>query len=374
MASMSNVLGLVFANMHDNTVPELTKARTMASIPVGARYRLIDFPLSNMVNSGVDEVGVITKSNYQSLMDHIGMGGEWDLSRKTGGLHVLPPYGQVGGGIYRGRLEALAGVQDFIRKSTAEYVILTDSDVIANVDYKPIVEAHKKNGADITCVYGRDVFTMEQTRNKTILCINENNAVYDVLLRPEMSGELNVSLNMFVMDKKFLESLIKETSSRNQYSFEVDVLQHRLHDFKFVGYKYNGYFKQIDSMMCFYKANMALMDRKTNAALFPSDTPIYTKIRDEAPAKYGIDAKVKHSLIADGCIIEGTVENSVLFRGVKVAKGAVVKNCVIMQGAIIGEKAEIHNAITDKDVVVTKYRSIIGSTNYPVFVNKGAVV
>lgn len=374
MASMSKVLGLIFANMHEQTLPELTKVRAMASVPFGSKYRLVDFPLSGMVNSGITQVGVITKQNYYSLMDHLGMGSEWDLARKNGGLHILPPFGQENTGIYRGRLEALAGAAEFISESDAEYVLMADANVIANMDMKPIVDFHEKNGADITCVYGSGVYPTERALCQTVLYVNEANEVYDVLARPAMSGAMNVALNVYVMKRKFLEDLIRESQCRSLYSFETDILQHKLHDFKVLGYKYNGYFEIIDSMKTYYKATMDMKIRDMSREVFSLDTPIYTKVKDVAPAKYGIDCTVKSSLVADGCIIEGTVENSVLFRGVKIGKGAVVKDSIVMQDCVIEEKAAFINAIADKDVVISKNRTITGSPDFPVYVSKGGIV
>lgn len=371
---MANVLGLIFANMHEQTLPELTKARAMASVPFGSKYRLIDFPLSGMVNSGITQVGIITKTNYYSLMNHLGMGSEWDLARKTGGLHILPPYGRENAGMYRGRLEALAGAAEFIHESNAEYVVMTDSNIVANLDIKPMVDFHEKNGADITCVYGSGVYTTERAQTQTVLCVDEKNMVYDVLARPAISGEMNIALNIYVMRRKFLEELIRESECRSLYSFETDILQHKLHDYKVMGYKYNKYFEVIDSMRTYYKATMDMMNREISHEVFSLDTPIYTKVRDVAPAKYGIDCSVKNSLIADGCIIDGTVENSVLFRGVKIGKGAVVKNSIVMHGAIIEEKASFINAIADKSVTITKSRTITGSVDFPVYISKGGVV
>lgn len=376
MANMSNVLGLIFANMHELTVTDLTKNRAMASIPFGARYRLIDFPLSNMVNSGVSNVGVVTKSNYQSLLDHIGSGDEWDLSRKTGGLHFLPPYSNnfTNGGLYRGRLEALAGVIGFITNAHADYVLLTDCDCVANVDYKKIVDYHEEKGADITVVYGRSTFTPEQTKTRTILKVNEQGDVCDILIRPDMAGEFDASMNIFVMSKEFLLKIINESMSRNLYSFEIDVLQHRLSEFKVSGYRFDGYYSQIDSIQAYYQANMDIMNKEVRTELFNLTDPIYTKVRDDAPAKYGLEASAKNSLIADGCVIEGTVENSVLFRGVKVGKGAVIKNCILMQDAEVGDKCELNYVIADKNVKVGNYRSLCGTVDYPVFVNKNSAV
>ncbi len=374
MANMSNVLGLIFANMHDSTISDLTKLRTMGSVPFGARYRLIDFTLSNMVNSGINTVGVITKANYQSLIDHIGSGAEWDLSRKTGGLHILPPYGHINGGLYRGRLEALAGVLDFIRHNDAEYVLISDTDVIANIDLKRVLENHERTDADITVIYAKTVCDAERARTKTILSGNDTGKVYDVLVRPEISGEHNVSLNMFLMKKEFLQKLIIDKAGKNLYSFEVDVLQHMLGELNIYGYKFDGYNAQIDCIKTYFAANMELMNPHVRKELFIGDSPIYTKVRDEAPAKYGLDSECKNSIVADGCIIEGKVENSVLFRGVKIGKNAVVKNCILMQDTVVGEKCEMNYVITDKDVMIGNYRSIGGTETYPIFVGKGASV
>ncbi len=372
--NMSNVLGLIFANMHDSTIYEITKARTMGSIPFAARYRLIDFPLSNMVNSGISEVGVITKHNYQSLLDHLGSGREWDLSRKVGGLHILPPFGNASSGIYGGKLDALNGVLDFIRFSKAEYVVMSDCDVVANMDLRPILDAHIESGAEITAVYARDAFRMEQTRSATVFAVNEENKVYDVLITPELSGECSVSLNTYIVNKKFLEAVTVYGVSRNKVSFERDVLQGMLRDIYINAYRYDGYYCRIDCMKSYYDANLSLLEPDVRKKLFLPHNAIYTKVRDRAPTRYGLDAVAKNSLLADGCEIEGTVENSIIFRGVRVKRGATVRNSIVMQDTVIGSKCDVSCAILDKDVMVSDFRSLVGSSLYPVFVAKGAVV
>ncbi len=374
MSAKHKILGLIFANMHDETVFEITKQRTMGSVLFGGRYRLIDFPLSNMVNSGVAEVGVITRSNYQSLLDHLGSGREWDLARKNGGLHLLPPFSHVASGMYRGRLEALYGVWDFIKTSDADYVILSDCDVVANMDLSAVIDRHIETMADITVVYAKDVLSLEQTQKSTILGVNDDGRIVDVLINPQMSGACNLSLNIFVLSKEFLKNIVLEAASRSMYSFEKDILQARSHEYKIMGYRHEGYFSKIDSMNSYYKANMELLNSDNRAKLFKSDTPIYTKVRDNAPAKFGIGASVKNSLIADGCIIEGKVENCILFRGVKVEKGAEVKNSIIMQEGVIGQKCDISYVITDKKVEIASHRMLTGSQNYPLYIGKGAII
>lgn len=368
------MLGLIFANLHDETIPDFTKIRTMGSVPFGARYRLIDFPLSNMTNSGISAVGVITKSNYQSLLDHLGSGDEWDLSRRTGGLRILPPYGNRGTGLYRGRLEALHNVETYIRRNNAEYVLMTDCNVVVNMDYNHILEYHIEKEADITIVYGRSKCTAEQMMKRTAFELDNDGRINDVLIYPNKEGEFNSSMNMYIIKRDFLLELITETEPRNLYSFEVDVIQHRCKEFKIYGYKYNGYYEQIDGILSYISASMALMSQEKRSILFPQRRPIYTKVKDEAPAKYGIDAQVNNSLVADGCIVEGKVENCLLFRGVKIAKGAVIKNCILLQNTEVGERCEMNYVVTDKSVKVGGFRSFFGTADYPVFVGKGSRV
>lgn len=374
MSSNKKILGLIFSNMHDVTLSDLTKERTMGSVLFGGRYRLIDFPLSSMVNSGIDEVGVITKSNYQSLLDHLGSGREWDLASKNGGLHLLPPFSNVSSGMYRGRLEALYGIWNFIKTSDADYVVLSDCDVVANVDFAAAVDSHIESGADITAIYAKDVITTEQAQHVTTFGINDDGRVVDVLISPYLSGACNVSLNMFVLSKEFLKNIVLEANSRGLLSFEKEILQARTHEYKIMAYRFDGYFSRISSMDTFYKANMNLLNTENRDRLFLENRPIYTKVRDNPPAKFAIGAKVKNALIGDGCIIEGTVENSVLFRGVKVGKGAVIKDSILMQDTVIGSKCEISCVITDKNVKISDMRMLTGSKNYPLYLGKGAVI
>lgn len=368
-----SVLGLIFASMHDSTVIELTKQRTMGSILFGGRYRLIDFPLSNMVNSGLYEVGVITKSNYSSLLDHLGSGREWDLSRKKGGLHLLPPYSQVGG-IYRGRLEALNNIWSFVENSKAEYVILSDCDVVTTIDFNPVLEQHINSEADITAIYTRDYYDNERNHTTTVLEFDEEGRVNDVTVDPQFSGECNISLDMFVVSKDFLKKIVKEAASRNQYSLIRDVMQAKKDEYRIFGYEHKNYYSKIDSVQSYYEANLALLKTENRNKLFSSKFPIYTKIGDNAPVKYGLESNIKNSLIADGCIVDGTVENCILFRGVKIGKGAVIRNSVLLQGTSIGPKCNINSIITDKNVKISGNKVLTGSETYPLYIGKNASI
>lgn len=372
--NMGNVLGLVFANMHDTTLGDMTKNRTMGSVMFGGRYRLIDFPLSNMVNSGISEVGVITKSNYQSLLDHLGSAREWDLARKKGGLYILPPSGNVESTLYRGRIEALYGAMSFIKHSRAKYVILSDCDVVTNIDYKPIVAAHIESGADITAVAHTGVYSSDDIKTSTVFNVDADKNVTSVLINPDISGTCTTSLNVFVMSMDFLIETVNDAMARGNVSFERNILQEKCRELKIKIYEYDNYFSKLNSPESYFKSNMALLEPENARKLFVPKRSIYTKVSDNAPVKYDLDSKVSNSLVADGCIIEGEVENSVLFRGVKVGKGAKVKNCILMQGTVVGDNAELNYLITDKNVSICENHILTSSPQYPMYVGKGASV
>lgn len=372
--NMGNVLGLVFANMQDTTLGDMTKNRTMGSVMFGGRYRLIDFPLSNMVNSGISEVGVITKSNYQSLLDHLGSAREWDLARKKGGLYILPPFGNVESTLYRGRIEALYGAMSFIKHSRAKYVILSDCDVVTNIDYKPIVAAHIESGADITAVAHTGVYSSDDIKTSTVFNVDADKNVTSVLINPDISGTCTTSLNVFVMSMDFLIETVNDAMARGNVSFERNILQEKCRELKIKIYEYDNYFSKLNSPESYFKSNMALLEPENARKLFVPKRSIYTKVSDNAPVKYDLDSKVSNSLIADGCIIEGEVENSVLFRGVKVGKGAKVKNCILMQGTVVGDNAELSYLITDKNVSICENHILTSSPQYPMYVGKGASV
>ena len=372
--NMGNVLGLVFANMHDTTLGDMTKNRTMGSVMFGGRYRLIDFPLSNMVNSGISEVGAITKSNYQSLLDHLGSAREWDLARKKGGLYILPPFGNVESTLYRGRIEALYGAMSFIKHSRAKYVILSDCDVVTNIDYKPIVAAHIESGADITAVAHTGVYSSDDIKTSTVFNVDADKNVTSVLINPDISGTCTTSLNVFVMSMDFLIETVNDAMARGNVSFERNILQEKCRELKIKIYEYDNYFSKLNSPESYFKSNMALLEPENARKLFVPKRSIYTKVSDNAPVKYDLDSKVSNSLIADGCIIEGEVENSVLFRGVKVGKGAKVKNCILMQGTVVGDNAELNYLITDKNVSICENHILTSSPQYPMYVGKGASV
>lgn len=370
---MSKALGIVFSNMHDGSMGELTQHRTMGSVPFGGRYRLVDFTLSNLVNSGIGNVGIITKSNYQSLMDHLGTGKEWDLSRKKGGLCILPPFGRHEAVYYRGRLEALSGIIQYIKSFKADYVVMSDCNVIASVDLAEVIKYHEKLGADITVVYKNRVLNPVQKREATIIKMDETRRVNGVFVDP-VDDEGNVLMNIVVIGKTLLEKIIMDSVSSNTHSFTQAILQGAHDKLKIYGYEFTGYVADIKTLRAYYDRSMDLLNADIRKELFPKDRAVYTKVRDEVSVKYGINASVKNSLIADGCVIQGSVENSIIFRGVKIERGAVVKNSIIMQGTLVGENSNLDCVVTDKDVMIRDSRTLSGCASYPMFIEKGSAV
>ena len=372
MISGNNVLGIIFSNAYEDSVSELTAARAMGSVPFCGRYRLIDFPLSSMVNAGMDHVGVITKSNYQSLMDHLGNGKPWDLSRKRKGLHILPPFNSSHSGVYRDRIQALSGILGFIQQATEEYVLMCDCNVVSNMKLTELFREHEQSGADITiaCKHG----VPPVLRDHINLALHEDGSVKQVYLSSVGGEECHYSLNAFLLRKSLLERLINNAVSLNQNSFERDIIQKYAGRLNMHGYVVREYACTIDSLRSYYNHSMALLGSGQIDELFAPERPIYTKVRDDMPAMYGLGASAANSLIADGCVIEGTVENSILFRGVRVAKGAVVRNSIIMQGSFVGEDARLECVITDKSVVIKPHKALCGADDFPIYVGKRLVV
>lgn len=363
-------IGVIFTNLHEENVPELVRKRTMASIPFGGRYRLIDFALSNMVNSDITTVGLMTSNNYRSLIDHIGSGKDWDLARKDGGLILLPPFSDKHDKLYTTRLEALCSLTGFLSHRTEKYVVLTDCDGVAKFDIADIVEYHEEKNADITLVtkYGkvakRSDFLLIESEDDGRVCEIKHTPHFDEGAKAE------IFINVMVINRQFLLNIIEEAVTHGYTSFESDILIKQLQSLKVYRYDFQGYYAGIDSMAAYFKHNLELLEKDVRDELFGA-RDIYTKVRDSAPSKYGENAVVKNSLISDGCVIEGVVENSILFRGVKVGKGAVVKNSIVMQDNIIGENTSLNCVITDKNVVISDRKTLSGCSELPYFIQKG---
>lgn len=373
---MKNVMGIIYTGKGDARLRELTMTRAIAALPVAGRYRVIDFLMSSMVNGGIRNVGVIMQKNYHSLMDHLGSGKEWDLHGKNDGLHVLPPFlTRENVGLYNGTLDALRSNVTYLNRSRQEWVVLSGSDIIFNMDMDALVACAKESGADVTMVYTRNP-DMRRDEYGTYLNVDESCMVTDLEVEPSHPSNEFAYMDVMVLRRELLLSLIERGASHGMHDFTSEVIQRMLRDgqLRVMGYEFTGPCWRIDSVQSYFRFNMDILDAKIRKELFNASRPIYTKVRDEMSARYATEPKGINSMVADGCIIEGMVENSVLSRGVRIATGAHVKNCVIMQDAQVHADAYIENCILDKQSVIKRNAKLIGPEAYPIVIAKNVVI
>lgn len=376
---MKNTLGIIIGFDSNNDLRELSEHRPVASVPFGGRYRVIDFMLSNLVNSGCYQVGVLMRDKYQSLMDHLGSGKDWDLSRKRGGLMLCPPnaFAPKSSPLvtenYHTSLEALGSVSDMLQKSKCEHVVVCGADIIANIPLDEAMREHKKSGADVTivCTKNGDGGAFDMFLN-----LSPRHEVNDIRNGDNAGGKCKYkSLGIYIMKRKYLLDLLSDCVTHNLHSFERDAMQHVFNRGDAIqAYVFDKYVAKIEDVKSYFSASMDMLDKDIRDQVFLKSRPILTKIHDSAPTYYGEDAVVSDSLIADGSRIEGTVENSIVFRGCKIAKGAVVKDSIIMQSGIISEGVELSYVVTDKGVTVRENRKMMGHATYPVAIAKNTIV
>lgn len=369
-----NVMGIIFTN--DADMGELTNKRTMASLPFGGRYRQVDFALSNLSDAGVRHVGIISRHNYQSLMNHIGDGEEWGLELEEGGLEFLTPYAQSATHTYRGKLESLANAMDFLEFGAGdELVVMTDSAILSNIDLTAVLNAHVASGKDVTVVTKAGICNGSKLIDLAVK-VDENGEVADMLVDYAAPADYAASMDIFVLDKQFLIRSVKELIARDKFHMDRDLVLGgwqrgvvSVNTFPFEGVAMFN-----ESIGEYYENSLALIKQDVRQDMFDGRHPVYTKVRFRVPTYYGEDSKIDSALIADGCMLEGEVKDSVLFRNVTVEKDAEVESCIIFNDAVIGEGAELKYAILDKDVTVTPGAKLIGTRKNPVIVKRGETV
>ena len=366
-----DAMGLILADNKKITLGELSKPRALAAVPFGGRYRIIDYMLSDMVNSGIKSVGILTLNKYKSLMDHLGTGSSWDLDRKNFGLHILPPYvNSESTGIEDA--EELEGLLDFIRSNRSMYVIIADTNMILNTTSNDFVDKHEQSGADISIMYNRDG-TKYGTPNY-ILDVDRKGYVKDLLYNPDKSASNRCSLGIVVLRRELLIDLISDMIARGERVFGVHALAKKYDILKVRAYDYKGLVLRINNVQTYFNSSMQLLDDQIRADLFWNGMPIYTKVKDEAPTLYFENSNVSNSMISDGCRIMGSVKNSLIFRGVTISRNTKITNCVIMQDVHISENCELENVILDKNSVIRPGIKLVGHRDYPVVIGKGAIV
>ena len=370
---MNGMHGIIFSYEKKTGLRELIEQRIHGSIPFGGNYRVVDFMLSNMVNAGVRDVGVIMHGKCQSMLDHLGTGKSWDLSRNHGGLTLLPAFAynesRGAGGQYRGKVEALAGVINYLKGIRQDYVLLSDSDLVINLPLEDVLRRHIDSGADMTAVctsvpgdVSDTYFTLDETGRIT-------DTAYDVFAPAGYR-----CLNMFVLSRDLLMQMVTECASRNQFSFRHNILQEMGRRYRFHAYIYDGYAARINSVQSYYQRSMELLDPALRQTLFCPERPVYAKENDSPSSYIDPSGPCVNSLIADGCDIQGSVKNCILFRNVRIEKGASVENCILFKDTVVKKGAMLRSVITDKYVTVGDSVTLMGHENYPIVIAKGSTV
>ena len=363
---------IIFADSYEHPACELTKNRTLASIPFAGRFRLIDFVLSSLVNAGVDNIAVVPKKNFASLEDHLGNGKYWDLDHRNSGLRILSPFFKTANSsevfMARGKLDALRAVQTHIRHIKEEYIVITNGNVVANIDFDEVFKQHLESGADITAVYSK----RSSTESKALELHFEGKKVTAMNYIAEKSEQnKDISLNVYVMKKSLLEDIIHLADTHDYHSFETYALINNVGKLDIQGYEYKGYSRVIYTVGEYYETSMDMLKSEIRAQVFNSKRPVLTRVKDSVPVLYQYNAKIENSLIADGCFIDGTVKDSIIFRNVRVETGAVIKNSIVMQNAVISKNSKLDYVVLDKNTSVSEGKKLNGDKAYPFIIEKG---
>ena len=367
------LMGIIFAN--DGTASALTEKRTMASLPFGGRYRQVDFALSNLACAGIHRIGIVTRHSYQSLMNHVGSGEEWGLEMEEGGLEYLTPYSSSNVSDYRGKLESLYSAMAFLEfGSDDELVVMVDSAVLSNIDLEKVIDSHIASGKDITVVTKRGICDGNKVIDLALK--TENGEITDILVDYAATADYEASMDIFVLNKRWLMDRVKEHIARNLYHMDRDLVLGLWKQGKATinAFPFDGVAMYNESVEEYFRNSLSLIDKSVRDDLFGRNHPVYTKVRDRVPTYYGDVCCIGNCYVADGCMLGGTVKNSILFRQVTVYPTATVENCVIMNDAIIHEDCELRHVILDKDVVVRPGAKLIGTPTNPVIIRRGEIV
>lgn len=368
---MCNALGIVNFPGSNVKVKGLQDFRPVAAFSFLGRYRLVDFPLSNMSNSGIEDIHIHLKNRPRSVISHVGLGRQYNINPKRGGVKILYGENFPESEFYNTDVASFRANLRDINKSTKEYVVIAPSYMLCSIDYSEVVDAHVASGADITVVYKTvddakerfiDCNTVEINKQKGILGFEKNRGAYKTR---------NVSLDTYVLSKKLFLELIEDAAKTSALYWFVDIVNDKCAELDVRGFQYKGYLAAITDLTSYYKTNMELIDPAVAEELFKEEWPILTRTNDSAPSMYLKDSKVRRSVVSNGCHIEGEVENTIVGRGCTIKKGAVVKNAVLMPGVVVGEDAYLDNVVVDKDVTITKVKTVQGVCGSPAYVRRG---
>lgn len=369
---MKHLMGIINLSENEEQIRGLTYNRPIGSIPFAGRYRIIDFILSNMVNAKINNIAIFTQGKSRSLMGHIGTGKDWDLDRNVDGLFIFNPEIDINDiQTHKGDIENFKNHLDYIKYSRQKYILLTRSYMVCNIDLCKAYQYHQESNADITIIYKKIKGNHVGFKNCNTLNIDDNNRVLSIGRNTQKEGYSNISMEMYIMKKELLLELIQNTIQSGEVEHIKQAIIKNIKTLNVNAYEFKGHLSCIHSTEEYYHASMDLLDSNIAHELFHQNGLIYTKSKNEPSTKYTRTAEVNNSLIANGCIIEGRVENSIIGRGVHIAKNAFIKDSIIMNKGGVEEGALLNNVILDKFVYVTKNSVLSGDCSNPLVIRKG---
>ncbi len=340
-------LGIILAGGKNERLGVLTNERALAALPVAGSYRAIDFAISNMSNSGVGKVAVITQYNSRSLIEHLSSSKWWDFGRKHGGLFVFTPFQTIEGSRwYRGTADAIYQNIDYLKGSHEPYAIIAQGDGISKIDYNKVLQYHIAKRADITIVCKEMPAGTDLTRYG-VLSVNDDGRMVEFEEKP-MEPESNiVSTGIYIIRRRLLIDLVEDIANEQRHDLVSDIIIRYRKKKKIYAYMFDGYWQSVANTKSYFDTNMDFLKKEIRDEFFRQQPTILSKVEDEPPAKFNYGSKVANSLCSSGCIINGTVEDSMLFRKVFVGRDTVIKNSIILNGSYIGDGCHIENAIIE---------------------------
>lgn len=371
---MKNVIGIINLYEKNKRLTGLTNHRPIAAIPFLGRYRVIDFIISNMSNSGIKNVGVFIQEKPRPLTEHLETGKWWELDGKKDGLFIFYPYYNSVNSLYTTEIKTFKENIDFISNSEGEYVVIASSYMICNVDFNEAVESHKKSGSDITIMYKHVDNARQDFLDCDVIDMDEHGRMTRLSTNKGEKEDRDISMEVYIMNKSVLLKLIEDAANLSALYSLREIIAYVCNDLYIDTFRYDGYLICINDLMSYYRHSMELLDLNTRKQLFKEDSPIYTVVKDNPPARYSKEAVVKNSLVANGAIIEGTVENSIIARGVKIGKGAVIKNSILMSRCEVSDNAHLDSVVADKNTKFLKIKDVYGSTSQPIVFEKNSIV
>ena len=353
-------VGIILAGGNNSKMQELSKKRAVGAMPMAGSYRAIDFALSNMTNSHIQKVAVLTQYNAWSLNEHLSSSKWWDFGRKQGGLYVFTPSITSENGFwYRGTADAIAQNIAFLKKSHEPYVIIASADAIYKMDYNKVLEKHVETGADMTIVC-KEVLPGTDVSSYGVVSTDDNGRITEFLEKPIGSNSTLISTGIYVARRRLLIQLIEQSVAEDRYDFVNDIILRNKGTKKIYAYKLDSYWKNIASVENYYETNMDFLKPEVRNFFFKQYPDIYSKVEDLPPAKYNPGSDVSNSLISSGCIVNGTVEGSVVFKQAYIGNNSVIKNSIILNDVYIGDNAYIENCIVESHSTINPNEKIVG--------------